>query len=128
MKAGIRIIAMITLLVTACKMSTHTLDGRTYQLSVWDVNHPEKKDPDVISFSKNKLDSESCHQYGFTEGSCVVNFKNGIYSFNSTIKSPNEGEINITGSVEGEKIYGNMIWIKSGQADINYAYSGSLIK
>ncbi len=126
-----KIIQLICLVILssfiACVQNTNkNLDGNSYQISAWDINHPEKQDPDIVVFKNNTMDSESCHQYGFSASPYQCTYKDGIYSFSSTTKSSTEGEMQFTGTVKDHEISGNFIWKKAGQADIHYAFKGNL--
>lgn len=111
----------------ACTNNTNkTLDGKSYQLSTWDINHPEKQDPDLLVFKNGMMDSEACHQYGFTAASYKSNFENGMISFSGTITSPAEGIMTIEGKAKENSIEGTMVWKKQGQADIHYGFKGNL--
>jgi hypothetical protein len=103
-----------------------SLDGKSYQLSSWDVNHPEKQDPDLIVFKNGMMDSEACHQYGFTAAPYKSSYENGVISFSGTISSPAEGIMTIEGKAKENSIEGTMLWKKQGQADIQYGFKGNL--
>ncbi|HEX5626071.1 MAG TPA: hypothetical protein VFX48_08645, partial [Saprospiraceae bacterium] len=79
--------------------SKMTLDGKSYQISGWAVNQPDKQDPDLLSFKDGMMDSEGCHQYGFTAAAYQSTYENGKYSFSCVTKSSTEGEIAFTGTV-----------------------------
>lgn len=126
-----KIIQLICLVILssfiACVQNTNkNLDGNSYQISAWDINHPEKQDPDIVVFKNNTMDSESCHQYGFSASPYQCTYKDGIYSFSSTTKSSTEGEMQFTGTVKDHEISGSFVWKKAGQADIHYAFKGNL--
>lgn len=111
----------------ACgKNPNKTLDGKSYQVSSWDISNPEKQDPDLIVFKNGMMDSESCHQYGFTAAPYQSTYSNGIYTFTSTISSPVEGKMIFEGMAKDNLIEGKMVWKKDGQADILYAFKGNL--
>ena len=110
----------------SCKNVNKTLDGKSYQLSTWDINHPEKQDPDMVIFKNGMMDSESCHQYGFTAAPYKSGFANGAISFSGNIASPTEGNMMIEGKAMDNRIEGTMIWKKDGQSDIHYGFKGYL--
>ncbi|MBL7819001.1 MAG: hypothetical protein JNL65_00185 [Saprospiraceae bacterium] len=112
--------------ISCTQNTSKNLDGKSYQISSWDINHPEKQDPDIIVFKNNSMDSESCHQYGFVAAPYHSTYKDGVYSFSSTIKSNTEGEMQFNGTVKDQEITGSFVWKKAGQADINYAFKGNL--
>lgn len=117
--------ALLLILVVSCKeKSETTLDGKSFQLSCWDVNQPDKKDPDLLVFKGGMMDSEACHQYGFTAAPYTSTVQNGILKFSGTISSNTEGTIVVEGIVRKENIEGTMLWSKSGQADIKYVFTG----
>jgi hypothetical protein len=103
-----------------------TLDGKSFQVSSWDVNHPEKQDPDLIAFKNGMLDSESCHQYGFSAAPYTSKMENNQQTFRSMISSPAEGTMIIEGKTSDNLIEGSMVWKKQGQNDIQYGFKGSL--
>lgn len=103
-----------------------SLDGKSFQISIWDVAHPDKKDPDLLIFKDGKMDSDACHQYGFAAAAYKHQNKDHNTTFSTTINSANEGEILFEGMVKDNVINGKSVWKKAGQADINYEFSGSL--
>ncbi|MDQ3142158.1 MAG: hypothetical protein M3Q56_07920 [Bacteroidota bacterium] len=117
---------IIVLNMACAQQAAKTLDGKSFQISCWDVNQPDKQDPDLLIFKNGMLDSEACHQYGFTAAPYESNSANGTLNFSSTILSPTDGSIKIDGNVKDNSITGKMIWKKAGQADINYDYKGNL--
>ena len=121
-------IIILLFAITCANKTEESLDGKSYQLLTWDVNHPEKQDPDVLVFKNGMMDSEACHQYGFTAAAYTSTIKNGETSFSGTISSKTEGTIKIDGKVYENKIEGTMLWKKNGQTDIKYAYNGKLKK
>jgi hypothetical protein len=118
---------LFILFAFACgKNANKTLDGKSYQLSTWDVNHPDKQDPDLVVFKNGMMDSEACHQYGFTASPYISTFENGVHSFSGTITSPKEGIMLIEGKAKENLIEGTMLWKKQNQADIKYGFRGTL--
>jgi hypothetical protein len=128
MKKLVVYVSILCFLLVQCAQNTgKTLDGKSFKISIADVQQADKQDPDVISFQNGKLDSESCHQYGFTAADYQVEVINGNHEFVSTISSPTEGKMTIKGTVKGDVIEGTMVWMKEGQADIHYTFKGSII-
>lgn len=118
---------ILFLFTSSCEMNTNkTLDGKSYQVSSWDVNHPEKQDPDLVVFKNGMMDSEACHQYGFTAAPYKSSYEKGIISFSGTIMSAKEGSMLIEGKAQENNIEGTMVWKKEGQDDIHYGFKGSL--
>ncbi len=118
---------ILMLFAVSCSNNmSKTLDGKSYQLSCWDLNQPEKQDPDLLVFKNGMMDSEACHQYGFTAAPYKSSFENGVISFSGTISSTAEGSMLIEGKVKENQIDGTMLWKKAGQADIQYGFKGNL--
>lgn len=118
---------MLLFFTVACGNGTdNQLDGKSYSLVSWDVNHPEKQDSDVFDFDKGIIDSKTCHQFGFKPAPYIAKLENGVISFYGTISSLSEGTIEIEGKVNGNQIEGTMIWKKNNQSDIKYDYKGNL--
>jgi hypothetical protein len=114
-------------LAFACGKNTgKSLDGKSYQLSTWDINHPDKQDPDLVTFKDGMMDSEACHQYGFKAAPYQSKYESGNFSFSGTITSPNEGSMLIDGKTKENQIEGTMLWKKAGQAEIHYGFRGTL--
>ncbi len=128
MKNQVLALLMITMMAMQCTQpASKTLDGKSFKISIADIQQADKQDPDILSFNNGKLDSESCHQYGFTAADYTLQISNDVYSFVSTISSPAEGSMKIEGSVQDNTIKGTMVWMKAGQADIHYTFQGNLI-
>lgn len=103
-----------------------SLEGKSFQISIWDVAHPDKKDADLLIFKDGKMDSDACHQYGFATSAYQQQNKDDNITFNCTIYSSSEGEIQFEGMVKDNAINGKSVWKKPGQADIHYEFSGAL--
>ena len=104
---------MLLFFTVACGNGTdNQLDGKSYSLVSWDVNHPEKQDSDVFDFDKGIIYSKTCHQFGFKSAPYIAKLENGVISFYGTISSLSEGTIEIEGKVNGNQIEGTMIWKK----------------
>lgn len=128
MKNSILVLMGAALINFCCSQSAErSLDGKSFQLSVWDVNQPDQKQPDVITFQKGNMDPEGCHQYGFTAAPYTLRSQEKQLSFVSTCSSPTDGTIVFEGVVTGQNITGTMVWTKTGQADIRYEYTGTQI-
>lgn len=128
MKKAFFVLSGALLINLSCSQNAvDTLDGKSFQLSVWDVTQPDQKQPDVITFNNGTMDPEGCHQYGFTAAPYKLNSTDKKLTFSSTCTSPAEGTIVFEGSISGESISGTMVWTKTGQADIRYEYTGNLI-
>ncbi|MBK9736598.1 MAG: hypothetical protein IPO92_17215 [Saprospiraceae bacterium] len=119
-------IVILLFAFTCASKTDESLDGKSYQILTWDVNHIDKQDPDVLVFKNGMMDSEACHQYGFKAAAYTSTIKNGETSFSGTISSETEGTIKIDGKVIEKQIQGTMLWKKHGQADIKYGYKGKL--
>lgn len=119
-------IIILLFAITCGSKSDKSLDGKSYILLTWDINQPEKQDPDVLVFKNGMIDSEACHQYGFKAATYKSAIKDDKISFSGTISSKTEGTIKIDGMAFENQIEGSMLWKKNGQADIKYIYKGKL--
>ncbi len=126
--AGFNYFSIILLLfaVTCGNKADKSLDGKSYLLSTWDVNYPDKQDKDVLVFKNGTIDSEACHQYGFKAAAYKSTLENEKVFFSGTISSTAEGTIKIDGIANKTQIEGTMLWKKAGQADIKYGFKGQL--
>ncbi|MBK8953970.1 MAG: hypothetical protein IPM34_00230 [Saprospiraceae bacterium] len=117
---------LVLSLLSCTQKQAESLDGKTFQIGAWEVGKPDKQDPDVVSFANGQMDSEACHQYGFSPAPYTVELVNGKLSFKCTTKSESEGEIDFEGSYSQNTIEGKFVWRKEGQDNINYEFKGSL--
>lgn len=127
MKSLLFLVCLFFILSMSCSQNpSKTLDGKSFQISTWDVNHPEKQDPESLVFKNGLLDSEACHQYGFTAAPYQSIVTNGEWRFTCLMKSPAEGEMFFEGLIKDNNISGTILWKKSGQGDIKYEFKGGL--
>ncbi|MBC7885843.1 MAG: hypothetical protein H7X99_10230 [Saprospiraceae bacterium] len=119
-------IILVVVALTCGNNTDKLLDGKSFMLTTWDVNHPEKLDKDLLIFKNGMMDSEACHQYGFSAAAYKSKIENDKISFSGTISSATEGTIRIDGNSFKNKIEGTMLWKKAGQAEIKYAFKGYL--
>lgn len=113
--------------VLACSspasQSKCNLDGKTFQIETF-VNGKSDGQENLV-FMNGKASNDQCTQYGFGDGAYTCS---PDYHFAYTLTSPNEGRMDWDGQVKGEKIEGKMVWVKAGQDDIHYTFSGTEVK
>lgn len=99
------------------------LDGRSFKIETF-VNGKSDGVENLV-FANGKASNDQCTRYGFGEGAytCAPD-----YHFAYTLTSPQEGRMDWEGKVAGDKIEGKMVWIKAGQDDIHYTFSGTEVK
>lgn len=103
------------------------LDGKTFAGAMTEKGKA-KGDKDTFIFKDGKFRSTACDSYGFTEAAYTAATKDGATSFEATTESPKEGTMKWKGAVRGDRIEGTVVWIKKGQADMDYTFHGELKK
>jgi hypothetical protein len=104
-----------------------SLDGKSFA-GTFTEKGKAKGDADTLVFKDGKFRSTACDAYGFSEASYKAAAKDGATSFEVTTESPKEGTMKWKGTVRGGRIEGTAVWMKKGQADINYTFHGELKK
>lgn len=67
---------------------------------------------DVLSFEDGQFISENCKPYGFTEAPYWIRFEGDSIHFLAEIVSPTHGTMRWKGVIQGDKIEGNVLWIR----------------
>jgi len=111
------------MLFSSGALAKGTLDGK-----VFTVESTEKgkagAEKDDLDFTKGKLHSKGCDQYGFDAGA----YKTEGNKFEADTASAKEGKIHWSGTVVGDHIEGSYVWTKAGQKPIEYSFKGALKK
>jgi hypothetical protein len=103
------------------------LDGKSFA-GTFTEKGKTKGDKDTFVFKDGKFRSTACDAYGFTETAYSATTKDGATSFEATTESPKEGTMKWKGTVRRDRIEGSAVWMKKGQADMNYTFHGELKK
>jgi hypothetical protein len=101
------------------------LDGRSFDVVVTEEGK-ESGDKDQIVFKDQQFESVGCRQYGFGPVAYTTELSDGVVTFQATSTSPTDGTIEWRGTVEADRIEGQMLWHKQGQKDLAYSYAGTL--
>ncbi len=104
------------------QQSKCTLDGKTFKIETFVNGKSDGREN--LSFANGKASNDQCTQYGFGDGAYTADEE---CHFKYTLTSPNEGRMDWEGQVKGNAIEGKMVWVKAGQADIHYTFSGSAL-
>ncbi len=81
---------------------------------------------EIMTFNNGNLESPSCYEWGFSASKYRAWESGGKTVFQCIYKSPNEGEMLFTGTVEGNILKGNQFWHKAGQADAYMDFTGTM--
>ncbi|HEY6148503.1 MAG TPA: hypothetical protein VIZ69_12420 [Thermoanaerobaculia bacterium] len=97
-----------------------TLDGKTFAGESGEKGKT-KADKDTVKFAAGRFRSVACDAYGFGDAPYVATTApDGSISWTAETASPKEGKIQWKGKVKGDKLDGTYVWMKSGQAPIEY--------
>ena len=99
-----------------------TLDGKSFTIYIMEGNKPEAESSETLTFSGGMLESDLCFLWGFGKAAYTSKKDGKAIQYDATMTSSTEGTMHWTGSVEGDKLTGDMIWHKEGQDDIHYMY------
>ena len=101
------------------------IGDKQFVVTTMEKGKPETGVQEQIIFKDSIFDNLQCHEWGFT--SCVYTAKkNGEnYNFGAVMQGNTEGTMTWKGMVMGDKIHGDMVWKKEGQADMFYTFEGS---
>lgn len=100
-----------------------SLDGRTFRIENYTGGKPEGIE--MMMFKNGMVENDECTKWGFGSGAYTTDDKG---NFKYTLTSEKEGKMDWEGQVTGSTVSGKMIWIKAGQADIHYTFSGEEVK
>ena len=97
-----------------------TLDGKTF-VGESGEKGKTKADKDTVKFAAGRFRSVACDAYGFGDAPYVATTApDGSISWTAETASPKEGKIQWKGKVKGDKLEGPYVWMKAGQAPIEY--------
>ncbi|MDQ6893799.1 MAG: hypothetical protein M3167_14100 [Acidobacteriota bacterium] len=97
-----------------------TLDGKTFAGESAEKGKT-KMDKDTVTFAGGRFRSQACDAYGFGDAPYVATTApDGSISWSAETASAKEGKIQWKGKVKGDKLEGTYVWIKAGQAPIEY--------
>jgi hypothetical protein len=102
------------------------LDGKRYKIDF--MKDGKTESIETLIFTSSMLQTPDCAKYGFNEGKAFVKSTKDYFTWASTINSDTEGVMAWQGSVKGDKIEGSCVWRKTGQASINYTFTGTIVK
>jgi hypothetical protein len=105
------------------KAENVSLDGKKFTIIMMEPGRPETATISTASFLNGMFDDEICHIYGYTAAKYSATKNGENYNFEAKISSPTEGTETYKGIVMGDKIHGEVLWHKEGQADITYVFS-----
>ena len=121
-------IAMSAAAIAAPEGPAGTLDGKTF-VAETAAKGKTKGDKDTLTFDKGRVRSTACDAYGFEDAPYVATTaQDGSISWTAETASAKEGKIQWKGSVKGDKLDGTYVWIKAGQAPIEYWMKGTAKK
>jgi hypothetical protein len=102
-----------------------TLDGKSF-VGESAEKGKTKTDKDTLKFAAGRFRSQACDTYGFGDAPYVATTApDGSISWTAETASAKEGKIQWKGKVRGDKLEGTYVWIKAGQAPIEYWVKGS---
>ncbi len=97
-----------------------TLDGKAFTGESGEKGKT-KTDKDTLTFANGRFRSLACDAYGFGDAPYVATTApDGTIAWTAETASAKEGKIQWKGKVKGDKLEGTYVWIKAGQAPIEY--------
>ena len=115
--------ALLFLFAAPARAEKMALDGTTF-VGTMTEKGKTKADPDQLVFKDGKFRSTACDVYGFPETHYTSTVGDGATRFEATATSPKEGTMKWKGTVKGNTIEGTAVWVKKGQADMQYTFEG----
>ena len=102
-----------------------TLDGKTF-VGESGEKGKTKTEKDTLTFAGGRFRSQACDTYGFGDAPYVATTAaDGTISWSAETASAKEGKIQWKGKVKGDKLDATDVWIKAGQAPIEYWIRGA---
>ena len=89
------------------------LDGRRFVGETSEAG-AEHGSPEEFVFQDGRFDPLACHQYSFSATPYQATAEGGAVRFKAETLSETEGRMRWTGKVEGDRIEGMVLWIKTG--------------
>ena len=117
--------ALLVLSAAAAGAEKMALDGTTF-VGTTTEKGKTKGEPDQLVFKDGKFRSTACDAYGFTETSYTPAVSDVDTRFEAVATSPKEGTMTWKGTVKGDRLEATADWVKKGQADMHYTFSGRL--
>ena len=100
------------------------LDGRRFVGETGEAG-AEHGSPAEFVFEGGRFDPLACHPLGFSAAPYQATAESGAVHFKAETLSETEGRMRWTGKVEGDRIEGTVLWLKTGQAPIERWFSGT---
>jgi hypothetical protein len=103
-----------------------SLDGKIYLTNTMELGKPETAYDEDWTFEAGTLRSPSCEPYGFSKSPYKAWEHDGKITMECKFESLENGHMNFTATIIGNNLTGEVVWIKSGQNDMQYAVTGVL--
>jgi hypothetical protein len=101
------------------------LDGKTFTATSTEAGK-DSATTDELIFANGTFRSKECDQYGFAPASYTTQPDGDGLAWEATSLSDKEGKMVWKGKVVGKTIEGMTTWIKAGQNNIDYTFTGSM--
>lgn len=101
------------------------LDGKTFTATSKEAGK-DSATADELIFANGTFRSKECDQYGFAPASYTTHPDGDGLAWEATSLSDKEGKMVWKGKVVGKTIEGMTTWIKAGQNNIDYTFTGSM--
>ncbi len=105
-----------------------SLDGKIYTTNTMEPGKPETAYDEDWTFEGGTLRSPSCEPYGFSKSPYKAWIQDGKITMECKFQSAENGHMDFTATIVDDNLKGDVVWIKEGQADINYVVTGTLKK
>ncbi len=105
-----------------------SLDGKIFNTNTMVHGKPETAYDENWTFDGGTLRSASCEPYGFSKSPYKAWEQEGKITMECNFQSAENGHMDFTATIIDEKLNGNVVWVKSGQENVNYDVTGSLEK
>ena len=104
-----------------------TLDGKTFSGESAEKGKTNME-KDTVTFAGGRFRSKACDAYGFGDAPYVATTApDGTINWTAETASTKEGKIQWKGAVKGDKLSGTYVWMKAGQAPIEYWMKASAV-
>jgi hypothetical protein len=88
------------------------LDGKTFVVETGEKGK-SGGDKDTLTFKNGNFRSAGCDQYGFGDGAYTSTVDGESIQFEAVTTSPTKGKMTWKGTVKGDKIEVNYVWVDS---------------
>jgi hypothetical protein len=106
-----------------------TLDGTSWTVRVVPDAAAKKAGEhafrDTLIFKDGEMTAKDCLKYGFEPAPYKMGDASGMTSFQSTQVSLKEGTDVWSGTVNENRVQGNLIWTKTDGKTLNYTFKGT---